>query len=196
MLIKRKKKKDLSYVIEHENLEKHKVSERKICGIYFLYNSGQLIYIGKSLDILGRINQHTKTKKFDRYSFEEVPKSELAQVEKACIEYYLPKLNTALNPIANTNRIKIDFELKENHAAYKTGTIYMNIGGIIIKTRVSSSKSKGGFFNYRFLDYRGRFTNSNRSANIKGFNFEIFYKEKFYTFKALGNYEWQLVETL
>ena len=74
-----------------ENL--HRFEMPKI-GVYFLFNNDNLIYIGKSINIFRRLNDHIKDKYFDNYSFikcnteQEADKLELEMIIK-----YKPKLN-------------------------------------------------------------------------------------------------------
>ena len=66
------------------------------CGIYFLFENEDLVYIGKSTNIYSRLGAHTsagKTCKFDRVSAIQVDKEHLAAVELAFIAAFQPKLN-------------------------------------------------------------------------------------------------------
>lgn len=71
-------------------------SRPSICGIYALFtkNAG-LLYIGKSVDIQGRITAHTYGRKhrFTQYCEVEVPPEYLGQMEIAHIEALMPPGN-------------------------------------------------------------------------------------------------------
>lgn len=60
-------------------------------GIYFLVKKGRVVYIGQSINILGRIDQHKyHGKQFDQIFFLPVPKSKLNEVERAFIKKLKP----------------------------------------------------------------------------------------------------------
>lgn len=85
-----------------EQFEKHVF--RKITGVYFLFNEGQLCYIGQSIDILSRICSHAKEKIFTSYAFVECQEKELNEIEKKYIEKYTPDLNRCLNKKHRTEK--------------------------------------------------------------------------------------------
>ena len=63
-------------------------------GVYFLWNSKTLIYVGKSTNIRRRLIEHKRAKKFTSYSFipiDDVDKMSL--LEAYFIVKYKPKLN-------------------------------------------------------------------------------------------------------
>ena len=63
-------------------------------GVYFLFNKDNLIYIGQSINIFRRLNQHIKNKNFDSYSFIKCDTdSEAIDLEKMLIKKYRPTLN-------------------------------------------------------------------------------------------------------
>lgn len=61
-------------------------------GVYFLFLRDDLIYIGQSVCILGRVGQH-RDKKFDRFTFINCAKENLNDVEGFFINLLQPKLN-------------------------------------------------------------------------------------------------------
>jgi len=62
-------------------------------GVYFLFKNNELVYIGKSTDIIGRLKHHLRTKDFDEYSFIELESDLLDAYERILINIYKPILN-------------------------------------------------------------------------------------------------------
>lgn len=72
-------------------------------GIYFLWNGPQLVYIGQSKDVWGRMDVHTrmhewwntkaKTKQFTAATVSHVPLGMLKEIESEYIEKYEPPYN-------------------------------------------------------------------------------------------------------
>jgi excinuclease UvrABC nuclease subunit len=65
-------------------------------GVYFLINSGEIVYIGKSTNIDGRITQHSATKEFDSFSWIELDGTNLENIEAEYIMAFNPRLNIRL----------------------------------------------------------------------------------------------------
>ena len=71
---------------------------QKLAGIYFLFQDGELKYIGKTTDVYRRLKDHIHTKKFNRVLFFEIKcptPSLLTKVEQSLIAY--------LNPLGNVH---------------------------------------------------------------------------------------------
>src|SRR5574337_951975 len=66
------------------------------CGIYFLFKNGGLVYIGQSVNICARIGQHLDSKDFDSFSFINVPREHLNEVELHYIRKHRPPLNQTM----------------------------------------------------------------------------------------------------
>ena len=62
-------------------------------GVYFLFNGERLVYIGRTTHGLARIHKHKRDKTFDSYTFLEVPRVYLGDVETLFIQLYGPELN-------------------------------------------------------------------------------------------------------
>jgi len=75
------------------------LSSRTVCGVYFLRSRGEIIYVGQSVNILGRIGQHKQTKEFDSVSFVKCEKHNLNDVEGFFIRLLLPKMNIGSNGV-------------------------------------------------------------------------------------------------
>ncbi len=65
---------------------------RAVCGVYFLWRSKALIYVGKSTNVVCRLLGHHKGG-FDSYTVIECPEDELTDLETAYILLFKPPLN-------------------------------------------------------------------------------------------------------
>jgi len=65
------------------------------CGVYFLINNGEIVYVGQSVNIWGRLGTHfnDNLKEFDRIAYVLVDKEDLNRVEAAYIRKFQPKYN-------------------------------------------------------------------------------------------------------
>ena len=65
------------------------------CGVYFLLLEGEIVYIGRSVNIYSRVSTHLyeKTKVFDEVKFIECDKKHLEELEYTCINKFKPRLN-------------------------------------------------------------------------------------------------------
>jgi len=73
------------------------------CGVYFLYQGEDVVYVGQSVTIASRVGWHTEEKAFDSYAWIAVPEELLDAVERHYIELLKPPLNK-LNQRASTER--------------------------------------------------------------------------------------------
>jgi len=80
-------------MLDPHKLTKHPVENIKR-GIYFLFKDDELVYVGKSENILGRIGTHTKEKQglFDHYAY-FVTDGDIGRLEAEYIHKYDPILN-------------------------------------------------------------------------------------------------------
>lgn len=95
---------DLNYIIENSKLTKRE----KISGVYFLIAHKRIVYIGSSLNVMGRIETHKKNlrmhfNKYYIYTFNVRSKfhkecKELRLIEKFYIKKYKPLWNFKDNP--------------------------------------------------------------------------------------------------
>lgn len=74
------------------------------CGVYFLFDDDNVVYVGQSVEIAARIGQHAKTKGFDSYAWIAVPEELLDAVEQFYITTLQPPLNK-INQRQTTERI-------------------------------------------------------------------------------------------
>ena len=102
--------------------------QNNISGIYRLYNRSEIVYIGKSKNIKGRIKEHFGIKEFDSFDFTILAnESDKNLYELYLIDKYKPKYNKdcvekststiKLNDIIFSK--KINFDKKELNSAIK-----------------------------------------------------------------------------
>jgi len=72
---------------------------KKICGIYYLWDGAEVIYIGKSTDVRHRISAH-RSDRFDfaGYFVDECSPEELFEREAEAIAEFMPRYNVSMMP--------------------------------------------------------------------------------------------------
>ena len=65
----------------------------RVSGVYFLISDQKIVYIGQSLCIFSRIDQHKKVKRFDRFAYIPCEKTLLDSLESLYIHCLRPPLN-------------------------------------------------------------------------------------------------------
>lgn len=63
------------------------------CGVYFLRDQGEIVYVGQSVSVYNRVSQHRQQKKFDSVSFLPCRRDQLNNLEGFFIRLLKPKLN-------------------------------------------------------------------------------------------------------
>ena len=61
--------------------------------VYFLLSDENIIYIGQTVHLGGRTNEHLKDKVFDKVYYFNVDESVRLFIEALCIQHYNPELN-------------------------------------------------------------------------------------------------------
>jgi len=92
--------------------------------IYFLFNNDEIVYIGKSSDVIARIKNHLKdtTKKFTHYSIIGTSLETIEQtlIENELIMIFKPKYNTALSlPFKSIQKINGEYNINSIRALKK-----------------------------------------------------------------------------
>lgn len=64
--------------------------------VYFLLDGEDIVYIGQTVNLLGRLNEHRRDKDFNQAAATQVHKSLLDLAEQANITHYYPRLNSAI----------------------------------------------------------------------------------------------------
>lgn len=64
-------------------------------GVYFLHHEGEIVYVGKGVDMRKRVSDHIGEgfKVFDAVSFHPCPLEKLDAIERRYIKKHLPKYN-------------------------------------------------------------------------------------------------------
>jgi hypothetical protein len=72
------------------------------CGVYFLIKDKEVVYVGMSTNVGGRLREHRrdKSKTFDKFSYMPCPADEAARLEVHYIETLKPRYNLKDNPEA------------------------------------------------------------------------------------------------
>lgn len=65
----------------------------EVCGIYFLIDEGRVVYVGQSLNVLGRMPRHAMSKQFDRFAYIPCDQEALNFAESLYIHALQPPLN-------------------------------------------------------------------------------------------------------
>ena len=104
------RRKDLGRVMEFDEIAfsfglKNLYSEQEIvassrlysdldraCGVYFLIDRGEVVYVGQSVNVFSRMREHSKSKKFDSYVYINCSKGDLDILESLYIHVLRPPL--------------------------------------------------------------------------------------------------------
>ena len=78
----------------------------KIGGIYFLFDKGEVVYIGKSTDVFGRVHRHAIDghKSFDAWAYLELGLDTIDKMERQYVQLLRPKYNVTFNPSRERQR--------------------------------------------------------------------------------------------
>ncbi len=75
-----------------ELIEKRKLYETS-CGVYFLFEGDEIIYIGQSHNIFRRLEEHQKRFFFSHFSYILTTEEDLIQLEVSYLNVFRPRLN-------------------------------------------------------------------------------------------------------
>jgi len=64
-----------------------------MCGVYYLFDGADVLYIGSSLDIGSRISAHRRNIDFAGYFVDECRPEQLIELEVKAIQEFKPLLN-------------------------------------------------------------------------------------------------------
>lgn len=81
------------------------------CGVYFLIDGEEVVYVGKSLNVFTRVPDHAKEKQFDRWCYIAAREVELDAVESFYINAFLPALNIVTPRIADSSGLDLECRL-------------------------------------------------------------------------------------
>lgn len=83
----------IDLVPERDILDRAIPADGPRSGIYFLIRDNRVVYVGKSLNINGRVPQHAPSKIFDSWAWLPYPAEDLIRIERAYIDVILPEYN-------------------------------------------------------------------------------------------------------
>lgn len=67
-----------------------------VSGVYFLVHQGAVVYVGQSVDVLGRISRHRReARDFDAFNYILCPPDKMNALEALYIAAFMPDLNTS-----------------------------------------------------------------------------------------------------
>ncbi len=102
----------MSLVTPLDQIRRTRQLIQRISGIYFLFRGDDLVYIGQSINVLGRVTAHTSDKDFDSFAYLPCPEKELLAVEALYINEFKPLLNGRANRNLVSD-LKTMYELKK-----------------------------------------------------------------------------------
>lgn len=75
-------------------------------GVYFLFLDGECVYVGQSMTLHARVDQHLRRIPFDSYSWINVPAGDALTVERHYINLLRPEYNTKDKELVGTSSAK------------------------------------------------------------------------------------------
>lgn len=91
----------INHLLNETEIAKNSTSWSVTCGIYFLLKKGRVVYVGQSVNVFGRIAQHSNSKNFDSIAWVACEKSNLDKLESLYIHTLRPPLNGVMANGAN-----------------------------------------------------------------------------------------------
>jgi predicted GIY-YIG superfamily endonuclease len=94
-------------ILENSSIYIHK--GWSYCGVYFLIDCYEVVYVGQSVDVKSRLQQHSDSgnkgmayeKNFNRFFFIQCEKEELKKLEAYYILKFRPKYNISIPKVQN-----------------------------------------------------------------------------------------------
>lgn len=88
-----------------------------VSGVYFLYNDEELVYIGKSTCVIGRVGGHLseRVKKFNRWAWIPAEICQLEYFENIFISRYPTRYNNPLTRYVSVDYISSIFNIRKSH---------------------------------------------------------------------------------
>ena len=84
----------VEYLIKNAKVEPLQI----VSGVYFLFDRGNVVYVGQSTDVFLRVRQHFNdpAKRFDKWAYLNVAVEDLEMVEREYIDLFQPYLNKTI----------------------------------------------------------------------------------------------------
>lgn len=98
-------------LLDGEQIAKLALPWQRSCGVYFLVQGQEVVYVGQSVNIYSRISQHSD-KKFDKYAFVPCEAELLDKLESLYIHTLKPRLNGNVSNQEKSAPIRLDSLLK------------------------------------------------------------------------------------
>lgn len=97
----------------------------KISGVYFLMRGTEVVYVGQSVDVLGRVRYHRRVSHayFDRAAYIQVEPEKLIEQEEFWIRFFQPVENSAKTPWSRNRNSQLFNRLQWNRDKFGTPTI-------------------------------------------------------------------------
>lgn len=80
-------------LLREQEIVAHTNRYERCCGVYFLVENGAVVYVGQSVNVPSRVDQHRKQKKFDAYAWVRCDEAHLDALESLYIHVLRPNLN-------------------------------------------------------------------------------------------------------
>ena len=88
---------DGKYILREDEIVAGALPYQPLCGVYFLVHESRVVYVGQSINVLLRVQDHKKSgKTFDSYAFIRCPQEYLDVVESLYMHLLRPELNHSL----------------------------------------------------------------------------------------------------
>lgn len=78
------------------------------CGVYFLVQGNEVVYVGQSRNVFVRVSTHAHGKAFDRYAYVPCSATALDKLESLYIHVLRPRLNGNVNAQEKTAPLKFN----------------------------------------------------------------------------------------
>jgi hypothetical protein len=83
-------------LLSEEEIIKTSLPWQKSSGVYFLILGNRVVYVGQSVNVYSRIDEHTRVKSFERYAYVPCSIDMLDKLESLYIHCLRPTLNSTL----------------------------------------------------------------------------------------------------
>lgn len=104
-------------LLPEEEIVKISLPWEKFSGVYFLVSGNRVVYVGQSVNVYSRIDEHARDKSFERYAYAPCSIDMLDKLESLYIHCLRPPLNSTLRcGLAKNAPIPLDLLLKEKNS--------------------------------------------------------------------------------
>lgn len=165
-----------------------KISIKPLVGIYFLISNGELIYIGQSKDIFGRIEDHKNDKVFDHFCYFECKPDQLDYKERKLIKQHKPKLNIAHKPVDKPLPEILQTESFQNFLNCQevwTAKVYdeyfiAKLPKGMVYSKIVKKNAKGGYFRYVLTELKSELSTRGSAIFAKATGYFKYKNQTYY----------------